>query len=116
MRKRSRQRDVEFAVVSGELVRTVRLEDGRSYVHRCTREAYEAVARGIEEHADEGVLLTDLAMAADMPSTQGYVARDFLLERGCIQSSGGRCFPASDVLYEDAMLEFHALAEGADES
>jgi len=34
----------------------------------------------------------------------------FLLkERGCVRTEFRRCFPASACLFEDAMIEYHAL-------
>ena len=49
-RTRLRERQVEFRVVHGVLVRTVTLRDGRSYQHTCTLESFADVARFIEEH------------------------------------------------------------------
>jgi len=113
MRRRYRddQRDVRFEVLDGRLVRTVVLPGGRSYVHRCTREVFEAVARAIEERADEGVTLDPLAQSLDAPATQVNVALEFLKERGCVVTRCRRNFPASDVLFEDAMTEFCYLRD-----
>ena len=113
MRRRYRddQRDVRFEVLDRRLVRTVVLPDGRGYVHRCTRAVLEAVARVTEERAAEGVTLEPLAAALDAPATQVNVALEFLKERGCVVTRGRRNYPASDVLYEDAMTEFCYLRD-----
>jgi hypothetical protein len=38
---------------------------------------------------------------------------EFLKERGCLVTRLRRSHPASTFLFEDAMTEYHALAEGA---
>jgi len=110
---RTRSRDVRFEVLDDRLVRTVRLADGREYVHRCTRRVYEEVARAIEEAGPAGVTLFPLAEAIDAPYTQVNVAFEFLKERGCVVTRLRRSYPASTFLFEDAMIEYLALAEGA---
>jgi len=113
MRRRYRDSDrkVLFDVADGRLVRTVVLPDGRSYVHRCTDETFRAVAHAIEERAAEGVTLDPLAEALDAPATQVHVALEFLKERGCVVTRGRRNYPASNVLFEDAMTEFCYLRD-----
>ena len=113
MRRRYRddQRDVRFEVLDGRLVRTVVLPGGRFYVHRCTREVFEAVAHAIGERAAEGVALDPLADALDAPATQVNVALEFLKERSCVVTRCRRNYPASDVLFEDAMTEFCYLRD-----
>ena len=113
MRRRYRndEREMIFEVIRGQLVRTIVLPDGGSYVHRCMRETFEEVAHAIEERADDGVTLGPLAEAIDAPSTQVNVALEFLKERGCVIVRGRRSFPASNFLFEDAMTEFYYLAE-----
>ena len=108
MRRRYRhdQRDVRFEVLDGRLVRTVVLPGERGYAHRCTRGVFEAVAHAIEEHAEEGVTFGPLAAALEAPATQVNVALEFLKERGCVVTRCRRDYPASDVLFEDAMTEF----------
>jgi len=110
-RYRDDQRDVRFEVLDGRLVRTVVLPGGRCYVHRCTRETFEAVAHGVEDRAAEGVALDPLAEALDAPATQVNVALEFLKERGCVANRGRRNYPASNVLFEDAMGEFCFLRD-----
>jgi hypothetical protein len=107
--RRSSERD--FEVWGDRLLRTVALPDGRRYTHSCAREVLRAVAYELEQRADDGTTVRAIAQALDVPSTQAYVARAFLLERGLIACEHRRCFPASPVLVEDAMCEFHALAE-----
>jgi len=110
-RYRDEQRNVRFEVLDGRLVRTVALPDGRSYVHRCTREVFEAVAHAVEQRAADGVTLDPLAQALDAPATQVNVALEFLKERGCLVTRCRRNYPASGVLFEDAMTEFCYLRD-----
>lgn len=99
----------EFAVERGWLVRTVQGPRG-TYQHRCSLEAYQAVAWFVEDHADEGVTTGMLWQGLpDVPSTQASVAMAFLKERGCLAVRGRRCYPTSRAFFEDAMVEFHAL-------
>ena len=99
-----------FRVSAGHLVRTVELKDGRSYTQRCSLEAYKEVAWCLDEHADPGATTGTLWEALpDVPCTQVSVALDFLKERGCVRIEFRRCFPASGFLFEDAMVEYHAL-------
>ena len=101
-----------FVVEQNHLVRTVAMRDGRTYSHRCSLESYTAVAHYIEEHAAEGVTTTMLWQSLhDVPCTQASVALAFLKERGCLEARYRRLFPTSDVFVEDALIEFHALAE-----
>lgn len=116
MRRRPRDRNVNFDVVDGVLTRTVSFRDGHAYTHRCTRQVYESVAYAIEERAGsggggEGVTLDSLAAALDLPFTQVNVALEFMKERGCVVTRNRRNYPASTFLYEDAMCEFMFLAE-----
>jgi len=107
---RARKRDVRFTVERGMLVRYVTLDDGREYVHRASLAAIKEVAWYAEEHAKEGVTTGELWEALpDYPATQLSVALEFLKERGCVVTEGRRNFPASNVLFEDAMVEYYAL-------
>ncbi len=112
MRQRRQRRDVQFAVIDGRLVQTVTPRGGRPYVHRCTRGVFEAVCRAMEACRAAGATMQTLAEAIDAPYTQVNVALEFLKERGCLETRLRRSYPASDVLFEDAMTEFFALAEG----
>ena len=106
-----RSRNVIFDVVDGVLERKVIFPDGKTYTHRCTRKVYEEVAHAIEERGADGVTLDPLAKALDLPFTQVNVALEFMKERGCVVTRGRRNYPASNFLYEDAMIEFTFLAE-----
>ena len=112
MRRLIRQRDVRFEVIDDRLVQTVVGPDGRGYTHRCGRQTYEAVARAVEEAGQAGVTLESLAREIDAPYTQVNVALGFLKERGCLVTRLRRHYPASTFLVEDAMVEYHALAQG----
>jgi len=111
MPTRHRERNVIFDVVDGVLERRVIFPDGRTYTHRCTRDVYEEVAHAIEERGAQGVTLDPLAKALDLPFTQVNVALEFMKERGCVVTRGRRNYPASNCLFEDAMVEFTFLAE-----
>jgi hypothetical protein len=114
MRRKPEDRDVEFRVQDDHLEMTVtfRGEGDRGYTHRCTREVYREVAFGVEARAAGGTTLKELAEAIDEPFTQISVALAFMKERGCVEVRHRRTYPASGVLYEDAMIEYLALAEG----
>ena len=115
MQTRFRKSDVRFDVADGHLVRTVTAADGRSYIHRCSREVYESVAHAMQSVGPDGTTGATLAAALDVPYTQVNVAIEFLKERSCVQTRHRRNYPASDIVFEDAMIEFCALAEGAKE-
>ena len=113
MPTRSRNRIVTFDVVDEHLEMKVVFPDNpaRDYVHRCTRDIFREVAFMIEEKAAGGTTLEDLVTAMDAPFTQVNVALAFMKERGCVEVRRRRTFPASDALYEDAMIEFCYLAD-----
>ena len=115
MLARFRQKDVRFEVVDDHLVRTVSAPDGRCYVHRCTHEAYRTVAYAFESCGGQGLKILPLASDLDLPSTQVAVALDFLKERGCVVTRHRSNYPASGFVYEDALIEWHALADGEQE-
>jgi hypothetical protein len=99
-----------FAVEDGWLVRTARRKDGSSYQHRCSLDAYKAVVHYLDDHAEAGVTTNELWDGLpDVPCTQASVALAFLKERGCVEVRRRRCHPVSGILFEDAMIEFHAL-------
>ena len=108
-----RTRTIEYTVMEdGSLRRTVRLSDGGVYVHHCQRDNYEAVAHA---YADgHGHTLMELARGLDLPFTQVNVAMEFLKERGCIVTGHKRrSHAASNFVFEDALIEYHALREQA---
>ncbi len=100
----------EFTVERGWLVRTVRTTKGGTYQHRCSLDAFKAVCWFIEERAGDGVTSDMLWQnLPDVPCSQAAVAVAFLKERGCLAVEHRRCLPTSDVFFEDAMVEFHAI-------
>ena len=113
MPTRPRNRIVTFDVVDDHLEMKVAFPDApdRGYLHRCTRDIFREVAFTIEEHAAGGTTLEELAQAMDAPFTQVNVALAFMKERGCVEVRRRRTYPASDAVYEDAMVEFTCLAE-----
>lgn len=105
------ERDETFTVEDGVLVRRVVPRKGQPYEHRCPQEAFEAIAAAAEEAAG-GFVLEDLRRTTQLPWTQVAVAVAFLKERGCVVPAGGRQHAAaSTCVYEDAMIEYHALHE-----
>lgn len=107
-------RDVRFMVERGMLVRHVQRADGRGYIHRASLAAIQEVAWFVDEHAAEGVTTNELWEAlVEVPATQASVALEFLKECGCLETRGRRNFPASSCLFEEAMIEFHALEHQA---
>lgn len=115
---RLRTRKVRFEVIDDHLVRTVLFADGKAYVHRCPKSAYETVAYAIEETPAEGdgTTLIQLSNRENLAFTQVNVALEFLKERGIVDVRHRRCYPGSREVYLDAMVEFHALREKPVES
>ena len=115
MRTSIRDRDVQFRFEDGCLVRTVMggASDGRTYLHRCSKEVFETIAHAISETpaAGEGTTLTIMARHEKVAYTQVNVALEFLKERGLVTVRHRRCYPATYDVYLDAMVEWHALAE-----
>lgn len=109
---RNLKRHVRFEVERGKLVRHVTRPDGRGYTQRATRAVLEEVCRILEARTQDGATTTELWDALpDLPATQISVALGFLKERGCVVTRCRRNYPASNFLFEDAMVEYHALAE-----
>jgi len=115
MKTKMRQRDVRFFVQDGCLVRTVTAgaNDGRTYTHRCDKATFETVAWAMEGQPREGdgTTLMEIARKEALPFTQVNVALEFLKERGIVDVRHRRCYPATESVHLDAMVEFHALAE-----
>jgi len=108
-----------FTVADDHLVRSVvpapgRGSGGKPYEHRCPRHAFENVAQVADEFGDRGFTLDELAEWAAVPSTQAAVALAFMKERGCVVTRYRRNYPADRCLFEDAMIEYWALAEKGD--
>jgi len=113
------QRIETFTVADDHLVRSVVPQRGEPYEHRCPRTSYQDIAYAAElfsnQPADGGFTLEELAAAANTPSTQTAVALAFMKERGCVVTRYRRTYAASRCLFEDAMIEYHALHEKGDE-
>jgi len=108
------QRQESFAIEERTLVRRVVPLRGEPYDHRCDQDAYESVAASIDEMNSASFVLEDIRKAANIPWTQAAVAFAFLKERGCVTAVHGRRHAAaSGGVYADAMIEWHALREGA---
>jgi len=109
------ERTEDFAVEHDHLVRRVVPAPGRGdpYEHRCSKDSFEAVASAVDEAAGP-FNLEDLRREAGLPWTQAAVAFAFLKERGVVVPVHGRSHAAAGSgAYEDAMIEWHALREGA---
>jgi hypothetical protein len=110
------KRDVRYFVEDGHLVRTVALDrpgGPRTYTHRCSKRAFEAVAHLLNEtpREGEGTALAEIAEREQLPFTQANVALEFLKERGIVDVRHRRCYPATLHTHLDAMTEFYALAD-----
>ena len=116
MKTNLKNRSVVFFVQDGCLVRIVAGDSGddRTYTHRCPKQAFETVAHAINEtpKEGEGTSLTLVAKQENLPFTQVNVALEFLKERGLVNVRHRRCYPATADVYLDAMVEYHALADG----
>jgi hypothetical protein len=108
---RNANRQVRFEVERGKLVRHVTRPHGRGYTQRAALAALEEIVRFLEAQQADGATTTDLWDALpELPATQISVALDFLKEQGCVVSRCRRSYAASSFLFEDAMIEYHALA------
>lgn len=104
--------DETFRVQDGYLVRAVVPARGKPYEHRCPQAAYEAVAHAADEFGQTPFTMQELAAKAGVPTTQANTALAFLKERGCVAPAFGRKSKgASTFVFEDAMIEYHALRE-----
>ena len=106
------QLDESFAIEDGLLVRRVAPKRGAPYEHTCTKQVYDDVAHAIEKLGAQTFTGEDIQAAIDAPFTQVAVAMGFLKERGCIVPARERRHKAAgDFVYEDALIEWHALRE-----
>jgi len=104
---------------SGALLRRVVPRRGTPYEHACTKQVYDDVAYAIEQMGNASFTMEDIRAKAgggdesNMPPwSQVAVAIAFLKERSCIVPARNRKhIAASDFVYEDAMIEYHALRE-----
>jgi len=101
-----------FAVENDLLVRRVVPKRGKPYEHTCTKQVYENVAWAIEQLGARSFTGEDIRDAIDAPFTQVAVAIAFLKDRGSIVPARERKHQAAgDFVYEDALIEYHALRE-----
>ncbi|MCL4199552.1 MAG: hypothetical protein KJZ69_18815 [Phycisphaerales bacterium] len=104
---------------SGALLRRVIPRRGTPYEHACTKQVFDDVAYAIEQMGSASFTMGDIRFkAADgdeskmPPWSQVAVAIAFLKERSCIVPARNRKhIAASDFVYEDALIEYHALRE-----
>lgn len=115
MKSSLKKRRVRFFVQDGCLVHEVTSDeaDGRNYVHRCDRAAFETVAHALAETPAEGggTTMTEIARREGIPFTRVNVGLEFLKARGLAEVRHRRCYPGSVEVYLDAMIEFYALAD-----
>jgi hypothetical protein len=111
------KREETYTVHRGRLVRHVERSDGRGDTQHCTLDALKKVAWVVEERGEGGVTTGKLWEAlSDLPCTQVSIALAFMKDRGCAQTEGRRSYAASKALFEDVMIEFHALAHAGGEA
>jgi DNA-binding transcriptional ArsR family regulator len=110
-RAQPKRRQEGFLVEGDCLIRRVVPRRGTPYEHVCTIESYREVLYTIEEVAEGGVTIDDLVKQTDLPHTQVAVALSFLKDRGLLETRRRRNFPADAFLFEDGMIELHALGE-----
>ncbi len=104
---------------SGALLRRVIPKRGTPYEHACTKQVFDDVAYAIEQMGNASFTMEDIRFKAgggdeaNMPPwSQVAVAIAFLKERSCIVPARNRKHvAASDFVYEDALIEYHALRE-----
>lgn len=107
-------RNETFGIDGETLLRFVEPRRGKPYRHTCTLEIFNDLALTIETYRGSPFIGDDLVKSMGAPHSQVFTALAFLRERGCIVASYGRASRAADgFIYEDAMIEWHALREGA---
>ncbi len=108
-------RDETFIIEEGGvLFRRVTPRRGVPYEHTCTEQVYKDVAFAIEQLGAATFTGEMIRAQLDAPHTQVFTALAFLKERSCIvPAREKRHRAASDFVYEDALIEWHALREGA---
>lgn len=118
------QRVETFTVEDGHLVRKVIPTRGQPYAHRCPIDAYrELVWAAIDLAADGFTVKTLVDQVRNRPReehddgepwasyTNAAVAIAFWKERGLLDVRRRRNRVNDGFFFEDAMIEFHALAE-----
>ncbi|MCG3174643.1 MAG: hypothetical protein GMKNLPBB_02903 [Myxococcota bacterium] len=118
MKTNFRTRHVRFTVLDGCLVReVVDQASNKTYRHRCAKRTFETVVHAMSEITSEGegTTLTQIARQERLPCTQVNVALEFLKDRGVVDVRHRRSYPSgSPTFFEDAMIEFHYLADATD--
>ena len=108
----STPRDETFTVTENILIRAVTPARGTPYQHTCDKDVFESVAHAIDELNGASFTYEEVRQSIEAPFTQVAVAVAFLRERGCIvPAQRRRSVAATNDVYLDAMIEFHALAE-----
>jgi hypothetical protein len=113
-----------FAVEDGCLVRKVVPRRGEPYEHRCPLDAYRELAWAAIDLATDGFTVETLAdQVRNRPReehddrepwasyTNAAVAIAFWKERGLLDIRRRRNHVDDGYFFEDAMIEFHVLAE-----
>ncbi len=113
-----------FAIEDGHLVRKVVPRRGEPYEHRCPLAAYRELAWAAIDLAADGFTVETLAdQVRSRPReehdyrepwasyTNAAVAIAFWKERGLLDIRHRRNHVDDGYFFEDAMIEFHALAE-----
>ncbi len=122
----SQQLNETFVVdaASGALLRQVVPKRGKPYEHMCSKQVYDDVAYAIEQMGNAAFTMEDIRTKAGggdescmPPWSQVATAIAFLKERSCIVPARERKHvAASDFVYEDALIEYHALREKGPEA
>lgn len=115
-----------FAVEDQYLVRKVIPRRGEPYEHRCSLDAYRELTWAAIDLAADGFTVTTLAdQVRNQPReaqddrerwasyTNAAVAIAFWKDRGLLDSRRRRNYVDDRCFFEDSMIEYHALAEGA---
>lgn len=111
MTTETKQETERFAIEEDMLLRLVYPNRGQVYVHRCEQETFVKVCHTIDD-SDAPFTGEELVKRADLPHTQVFTALAFLKEKGCVVVGQRKKHkPATEDVYADAMIEWHALAE-----
>ncbi len=121
-----RQRVDVFEVLDGCLVRRVVPRRGEPYEHRCPLETYRELTWAAIDLAADGFTVETLAdQVRSRPIeehddrepwasyTNAAVAIAFWKERGIVETRRRRNYVDDGYFFEDSMIMYHALAEGA---
>ena len=106
--------NIIFRVEDGCLLMSAVARGGTPYRHACPLESFVLVAHELDAAGTDGITREQLHDRTKIPWTRINVAITFLFERSIVDRSGrrGRLYvPTSGTVFEDAMLEYHALRE-----